>query len=118
MPLEKPSILDFLIIKLKWLALTNWDLLLTILHIGARGKQTDRSLSKTGRSRAFFVILVCLTLKAVGKRLAYRLNVSVNTISRIWKTWLAFLYLQFKEIPIWPSIEIVNTYMPKCFKGA
>ena len=68
--------------------LTYWD----------SGKQIDRSLSKTGRSRALtpldqFVILVGLCLGLLEKDLAYRFNVSVSTISRIWKTWIAFLYL-------------------------
>ena len=91
------------------------------------GKRTDtpsRSLSKTGRSRAltpleeFFLVLVRLSLGLLEKDLAYRFNVSVSTISRIWKTWIAFLYLQFKEIPMWPSREMVNAHMPKCFKDA
>ena len=97
--------------------LTYWD----------SGKQSDtpsRSLCKTGRSRAltpleeFFLVLVRLRLGLLEKDLAYRFNVSASTISRIWKTWIAFLYLQFKEIPMWPSREMVNAYMPKCFNDA
>ena len=29
-----------------------------------------------------------------------------------------FLYLQFKEIPLWPSKGMVKAYMPKCFQDA
>ena len=58
--------------------LTYWD----------SGKQTDRSLSKTGRSRSLtpleeFVILVHLRLGLLEKDLMHRFNVSVSTISGI-----------------------------------
>ena len=26
------------------------------------------------------------------------------------------MYLRFKETPLWPSKDLVNLYMPKCFK--
>lgn len=48
--------------------------------------------------------------------LEYRFNVSQPTVSRITVTWINFLYLQFKELPLWPPRELINANMPKQFK--
>ncbi len=48
--------------------------------------------------------------------LADRFGVSQSTVSRITNTWINFLYLQFKEIDLWPSKDVILSYMPKSFK--
>jgi len=48
--------------------------------------------------------------------IAYRFNISQSTVSRIIHTWINFLFLQFKEIPLWPKKEVVMEYMPQAFK--
>jgi len=42
--------------------------------------------------------------------------VSCATISRIFTTWINFLYLKLREIPLWPLKEVVVANMPKCFR--
>ena len=64
----------------------------------------------------FFLVLVRLRLGLLEKDLANRFNVSTSTVCRICRTWIRFMYLRFKEIPLWPSKDLVNFYMPKCFK--
>ena len=44
--------------------------------------------------------------------LAYRFGVSQPTISRTLCTWMNFLYLKPKEIPLWPSRALVQANMP------
>ena len=48
--------------------------------------------------------------------LALRFSVSQATVSRIFSTWVLCLYHTFKEINIWPSRALIDTYMPKEFK--
>ena len=64
----------------------------------------------------FYMVLVRLRLGLFKKDLADRFNVSVSTVSRICRTWITFLYMRFKELPLWPSRDLVQTYMPKSFK--
>ena len=48
--------------------------------------------------------------------LANRFGVSQPTVSRIFSTWILCMFATFKEIPIWPSRELVDRYMPTVFK--
>ena len=64
----------------------------------------------------FFLVLVRLRLGLFEKDLANRFNISTSTVCRICRTWIRFMYLRFKEIPLWPSRDLVNLYVPKCFK--
>ena len=63
-----------------------------------------------------FLVLLRFRLGLFEKDLANRFNVSTSTVCRICRTWIRFMNLRFKEIPLWPSKELVNLYMPKCFK--
>ena len=79
--------------------------------------------SPTGRNRVlppmeeFFLVLVRLRLGTFEKDLADRFNISVSTVSRICLTWINFLYLKVKEIPLWPKREVVQFFMPSVFKS-
>ncbi len=78
--------------------------------------------SKRCRSRTltpkdeFFLVLVRLRLGLMEQDLAYRFEISQSTVSRIISTWINFLYLKFKEIPMWPPRDLVRANMPKQFK--
>ena len=78
--------------------------------------------SNRGRPRClppleeFFLTLVRLRLGLLEQDLAYRFGVSQSTVSRIFTTWINFLYHQFKQIPLWPPREFVQAHMPKLFK--
>ena len=79
---------------------------------------TDIKTSK-GRKRMlspleeFFLVLVQLHLGLFEQGLAYRFAVSQSTVSRIVNTWINFIYLQFKQLPLWAPRDL---NMPKCFK--
>ena len=49
--------------------------------------------------------------------LAHRFGISQSTVSRIFITWICFLYFKLKDINIWPSRAQVNKYMPNNFKS-
>lgn len=44
-------------------------------------------------------------------------NISQPTVSRIFISWINFLYLKLGHINIWPSRELVNETMPEDFKA-
>ena len=64
----------------------------------------------------FFLTLVRLRLGLLEQDIAYRFGVSQSTVSRIFTTWINFLYIQFRQIPLWPPKEFVCAHMPKIFK--
>ena len=45
-----------------------------------------------------------------------RFGVSQSTVSRVITTWVNFLLLKFKEIPLWPPKEMVQSNIPVQFK--
>ena len=63
----------------------------------------------------FFMFLVKIRLGLFHQDLGCRFNVSQSTVSRIIITWANFMYFQLGSIPIWPSREKVDKYMPECF---
>ena len=48
--------------------------------------------------------------------LAQLFNESASAISRIFITWVNFMFFKFGQINIWPSRKVINK-MPKSFKG-
>lgn len=44
------------------------------------------------------------------------LEISESAVSRIFNTWVNFLYFQLKELEMWQSKEVVNDFMPQDFK--
>ena len=68
--------------------------------------------SNKGRPRSlppmeeFFLTLVRLRLGLLEQDIAYRFGVSQSTVSRIFTTWINFLYIQFRQIPLWPPKRV------------
>ena len=63
----------------------------------------------------FFLTLCRLRQGFPEQDLAVRFQISQPSVSRILVTWINFLYMKFKEVPIWPCRELVDEYMPACF---
>ena len=84
----------------------------------------DIKSKKFGRPRSlqpleeFFLTMVRLRLGLLEQDIAYRFNISQSTVSRIFTTWINFLYLQFKSIPLWPLQEYIRTHMPQVFRSS
>ena len=83
---------------------------------------TSESNRKLGRPRSMspeqelFMVLVRLRCGLMGADIAYRFGISEAQISRIWVTWLEFLYHRLRAIPIWASQEYIQQTMPQPFK--
>ena len=65
---------------------------------------------------SFFLVLCRLRCALLINDLAYRFGVSPSTVSRVFTTWINFLYFKFRDISLWPSWQQVNDYMPPAFK--
>ena len=63
----------------------------------------------------FFMTLCRLRQGFPEQDLAVRLQISQPSVSRILDTWIN-LFVKFKEVPIWPCWELVDKYMPACFR--
>ena len=76
---------------------------------------------KQGRPRTIppkeeFFITLCRLRQGFGEEhLAHLYGVSQSTISRITITCINYLYLKLKDVPMWPSRELVNEFMPEDF---
>ena len=92
-------------------------------HLIYRDSKRIFDHSNKGRPRClppmeeFFLTLVRLRLGLLEQDIAYRFGVSQSTVSRIFTSWINFLYLQFKQISLWPPREFVQAHMPKLFKA-
>ena len=86
------------------------------------GTSSTETKTSKGRKRMlspleeFFLVLVRLRLGLFEQDLAYRFAVSQSTVSRIVNTWINFIYLQFKQLPLWAPQDLTLFNMPKCFK--
>ena len=85
-------------------------------------KPTENRERKCGPMRTLspeeelFFCLVRLRLGLLDRDLANRFNISTSQVSRIWVTWLDFLYRRLRSIPIWPSQSYVRETSPPSFK--
>ena len=64
----------------------------------------------------FFLVLCKLRQGLAETHLAHLFNISQPTVSRIFITWINFMYLKFGQMNIWPSRASVNSTMPEDFK--
>ena len=64
----------------------------------------------------FFLTMVRLRLGLMEQDLAYRFGISQPTVSRIISTWINFIYLRLKELPLWPPKDLLHGNMPQKFK--
>ena len=80
------------------------------------------SISKRkGRPRSlepleeFFLVLVRLRLGLMEQDIADRFGLSCSIVSRIFATWINFLYLKLKEIPLWPPRDVITSKHAQVF---
>jgi hypothetical protein len=100
---------------------------LDFLRPGDNGENIVMKNSKgtqpgTGRPRAmsthdqFFMTLLKLRRGFSNTHLAWLFSCDESTVSRTFCSWINFMFLQFLTIPIWPSREQIDAYMPQSFK--
>ena len=84
--------------------------------------ENDELIRKRGTSRSLrpvdecFAVMYRLRQGFAEEHLAHLFQVSLSTISRIFITWINFMYLKLGQINIWPTRGKVNETMPEDFK--
>ena len=81
------------------------------------GKQTRGRKKHLSKEDEILLTLVKLRHDFPESDLACRFGVSQSSVSRVFRTWISYLYFSFKEINIWPRQENVRLFMPSCFRS-
>ena len=92
-------------------------------YIG-NGNETEEpgGCTNKGRRRSlqpreeFFLVLCRLRRGFAEKHLAHLFDISQSTVSRIFLSWINYIYLKFGQVSIWPNREVVRATMPDSFK--
>ena len=73
-----------------------------------------RSLNLT-KFQEFIMILIKLRLNVPHLDLAYRFNVSLSVVSRIFLVWMTVMDIRLTPLISWPDREDLYRSMPRCF---
>ena len=79
------------------------------------GRGRRRRLSGEGQ---FLLTLIRLWRGFSTSRLEWLFGIDESTGSRIFVSWVNFIYLCLSAIPIWPTREQVDQTMPQTFKDS
>ena len=71
---------------------------------------------KLSQVNELFLTLVRLRLNLKEHDLARRFDISPSSVSRVFITWINFMYLRLGMLPIWPDRETITDTMPAAFK--
>lgn len=79
--------------------------------------------SKKGRSRSLrpidqkYIIVMCRLRQGIPEEhLSHLLDISTSTVSRIFISWINFMYLRLGQLNMWPTRQLINETMPEDFK--
>lgn len=61
------------------------------------------------------LVLSRLRVGLLEQDLAYRFNISLSAVSTLFTFWVDFVHSLLTALPIWPSKDIVNRFMPDAF---
>ena len=96
--------------------------LLSNLRYRSDVSQRDCATPVSCRTRALsptdelFLTLMKLRLGLLNQDLAHLFNISVTSVSRIFRTWIVFLDQQLRPLITWPSRDAIDAVMPPQFK--
>ncbi|XP_077506772.1 uncharacterized protein LOC144115992 [Amblyomma americanum] len=105
--------------------------LLNFLDVGKHGENIIRyeanscglrSTENVGRQHKItvenqiFLVLVKLRVGLLHKHLGHLFHISVSTASRIFSTWIDYMFLQLTEMTLWLSRQAVDAAMPPAFR--
>ncbi|XP_074107757.1 uncharacterized protein LOC141533007 [Cotesia typhae] len=80
-------------------------------------RESQRTQNKVSLKNQLFLTLVRLHSGLLLADMSYRFNVSIGYLSKIFTTWIQFMYQEFKKLDIFPSAETIKkNYLPKVFR--
>ncbi|XP_020905111.2 uncharacterized protein LOC110243363 [Exaiptasia diaphana] len=84
--------------------------------------QAELNPDRGGRPRTlsplheYFLVMCRLRQGFPEEHLAHLFDISLSTVSRIFISWMNFMYLKLGGIDLWLSREVINSTMPEDFK--
>ena len=84
-------------------------------HVAASITRRNQTLSKF---QEFVMVLMKLRLNIPFQELAYRFQVSLSTVSRIFCSWLTTMDSRLSPLIYWPDRDQLRETMPMCFQQA
>ena len=97
----------------------NWTTRQNSDPASASWRDTDISTGrppKLSQVNELFLTLVRLRLNLKEHDLARRFDISLSSVSRVFITWINFMYLRLGMLPIWPDRDTITDTMPAAFK--
>ena len=84
-------------------------------HVSPHVTRRTQSLD---RFQEFVLVLIKLRLNVPFQDLAYRFNISLTTVSRIFSSWMVVMDAKLSTLVFWPEREQLWNTMPICFQYA
>lgn len=84
-------------------------------HQGGSGHRNSGRRRKVDVENQLFLVLIKLRLGLFHRHIGDLFNISTSTVSRIFSSWIDFMYLQLMELTIWQSRFAVDAAMPAAF---
>ena len=72
--------------------------------------------TKTLSPLEFVMVLIKLRLNVPNQDLAYRFEISLSTVSRVFNAWMEVLDVRLSPLISWPEREELWQTMPRCFQ--
>lgn len=98
----------------------------SLIDAGANRLSTDNeekiNTNNLGRKRKlrrvdeFLLVLMRLRLGLLLKDLEYRFKISTSTVSKIFNSWISFMFECMQSIVFLPELEVLKMHIPLCFK--
>ena len=99
----------------QYTGLPSWGVFLHTLMFLTPFANQAQSIALTVEDE-IFMTLVRLRLALFCDDIAYRFNVSVATVCRVFQEWLDIMYAKLGCLIVWPRREVVHQNMPPAFK--
>ena len=85
--------------------------------IDVEGLRQTMQACKLSLFDQFYLVLQKLRVGTLNQVLADNFNISQTTVSRVFISWINFLYFMLGSVCIWPSRAKIKKHMPTCFKS-
>ncbi|CAN8032360.1 unnamed protein product [Ixodes persulcatus] len=84
---------------------------------GQPSHESSGRRQKVSVENQLFLVLMKLHLGLFHQHLGHLFSVSTSTVSRIFSSWVDFMYLQLSEVPLWLPRHAIDASMPEAFLG-
>ena len=96
---------------------TSYEHFMFLFHsLGPAAYELNYKCSSLNPPDQLFRTVMKLRCAKEDVELSLMFEISESTVSRVFNTWVNFLYFQLKELNTWPSRDVVSKFMSQDFK--